>query len=382
MTATDPIALRLILHEIRASIRSARKRDLAWVVFGGLPMLAYAIGILANGAVYRAEMLNEPWVWAAAVPVAMLLSGSSLGLFFGRIAQARAHAPFMRALPIGAADRRRMAIIAGTVLGAPFVLLDGGAVAFLAWLVDKPGPGLWFGGAALLSALGFAAALGATLRRPWREPVMEAAASETTRGLSIGWLDRRPAWLGSWAAGLPAGRIHLSARTLFMAAAFALAGLGAIIMSFVNETASAGAVAGVIGGLAIFMMALRCRPLLSPVLRASRLPFFRAWLALMRLPLVLSAGFFGLTALPAYAAEPGAWEIPLAGMMGLIALNLIYGVFAAFFAAAPKLAAFAFFAAIALTFYESLEYSRTIVLGLFALVAFVLIRTRQRYRHG
>ena len=82
------------------------------------------------------------------------------------------------------------------------------------------------------------------------------------------------------------------------------------------------------------MMALRMRPLLSPVLTASRLPFMRAWLSLMRLPLIVSAGFFGLTAIPAYAAEPGAWEVPLAGLMGLVALNLIYAVFAAFFAAA------------------------------------------------
>ena len=39
-------------------------------------------------------------------------------------------------------------------------------------------------------------------------------------------------------------------------------------------------------------------------------------------------------------------------------------------------------AALALTAYESLEYGRTIVLGLLALLLFLFFRTRRSYRHG
>ncbi len=130
------------------------------------------------------------------------------------------------------------------------------------------------------------------------------------------------------------------------------------------------------------MLTARFHPLRSPVLRASALRFGRAWLALMRLPLALSVAFFALTAIPAYAAEPGAWQAPVAGALGLVLLNGIYAVFAAFFATAPKLAALAFVAALALTAYESLEYSRTVFLGLAALVVFLWFRTRRSYRLG
>lgn len=57
-------------------------------------------------------------------------------------------------------------------------------------------------------------------------------------------------------------------------------------------------------------------------------------------------------------------------------------MFAAFFAAAPKLAALAFVAALALAAYESLEYGRTVLLGLVALLVFLWFRIRRSYRHG
>lgn len=353
-------------------------------MFGGGPLLAYAIAIFIRGTAHRADMLREATaLWLAGMPVLMVLTGASLGFFFARIAQARAHAPFLKALPLSSRERARSAAIAAVVLGAPLVILDAAAIGGIALLIEKPLPLLWLGIALVAAAAGFAAAMRLQLRRPYQPPTALAAAEDAaTRGVSVGRIDRRPRWLGAWAGELPAGRVRPSPRLVLLGVVFGFAGLGAIVTSFVRGTAAAGALVGVVGGLFLFMMALRMRPLLSPVLTASRLPFLRAWLSLMRLPLIVSAGFFGLTALPAYAAEPGAWEVPLAGLMGLVALNFIYAVFAAFFAAAPKLAAFAFVAALALTFYESLEYSRTVVLGLLALLVFVFIRTRQRYRHG
>lgn len=73
---TKRVVLTLILHEIRASIRNARRRDLAWVFVGGGLLAAYAAGIVLLWLHANAEMLLAAgWLWWAAIPAAMLLSG-------------------------------------------------------------------------------------------------------------------------------------------------------------------------------------------------------------------------------------------------------------------------------------------------------------------
>ena len=90
----------------------------------------------------------------------------------------------------------------------------------------------------------------------------------------------------------------------------------------------------------------------------------------------------GVWVQPKTNGSSSAWQAPIAGALGLLLLNAVYAVFAAFFAASPKLAVFAFGAALALTAYESLEYSRTVFLGLGVLLIFLWMRTRRSYRHG
>jgi hypothetical protein len=97
---------------------------------------------------------------------------------------------------------------------------------------------------------------------------------------------------------------------------------------------------------------------------------------------LLSLLFFAALAAPAYAAEPGMIAMPLSGAVGLVALNAIYAVFAAFFAHSRRLAVLAFVAALALTAYESLEYGRTVLFGLAALLVFLWVRARGAYRYG
>lgn len=387
MPSPRRFVLSILLAEIRASIRDTSLATRLWVIVGGGLLAAYAIGIFGVGAVFRADMLRDAgWVWFGVVPGVMLLSGAGLGWFVGRLAIERAHAPFLKAQPLGIAERRSAARLAAHVLSAPLTALDGTLVLALALLVGRPAPALWWLGATVISGIAFAAAVHLRVSRPPAPDVenhSDAGEDAIAPSTAVVLIDRRrPAWLGSWAWNLPSGRVHLTARRVFLAALLGLAGSGAVIASFVRQTASAGIVAGLLGGLGLFMLTARFHPLRSPVLRASALRFGRAWLALMRLPLALSAAFFALTAIPAYAAEPGAWEAPVAGAIGLVLLNGIYAVFAAFFATAPKLAAFAFVAALALTAYESLEYSRTVFLGLAALVVFLWFRTRRSYRLG
>jgi hypothetical protein len=316
--------------------------------------------------------------------MAALLSGAVEGIAMARLAQTRAHAPFLKALPLSDRDRRDMAAYAALRLGGPLIVVDGLLIAIAAAAATQSLPLLWGVGAALLSAAGFAAGMGVQLRMPYRLPAADSGdASGRGRGLSLVWIDRRrPSWLGSWAGGYVGGRVRFPLRVTIGIALFALAGVGLATAALVNGTAAPAVLGGVVGGVSIFMLLLKCQPLLSPVLRASRLGFTRAVRGLVRLPLALSLAFFAALAVPAYAAEPGMMAMPISGAIGLVALNGIYAVFAAFFANSRRLAAFAFFAALGLTAYESLEYGRTVLLGLAALLVFLWVRARGAYRHG
>ena len=379
------IVLRLILAEIRASLRSARKRDLAWVFLGGGGLLAYAIGIVVLRIHARADAIREmDLVWWLGLPLAMLAAGLLAGWALARLAQARAHAPFLKAQPLDAAARRAMAARAALVLGLPFVAIDGALVTIGALAAEQSWPLAWGIGAAAFSMIGHVAGARLRLRLPYRPPADKHATLSPHRGgIPVGRIDRhRPAWLGSWAGGFTAGRFRPNLRFVLGTIALAVVGVGMATASIVRNSATPGLLGGVAGGVAIFMLVLRCRPLLSPVLRASPLSFTGAVRGLVRLPLALSILFFGALAVPAYAAEPGTLAIPLSGAAGLIALNGAYVAFAAFFAHSRRLAALAFYAALGLAAYESLEYGRTVLLGLAALVIFLWIRARGAYRHG
>ncbi|RVC57178.1 hypothetical protein EN766_41700, partial [Mesorhizobium sp. M2A.F.Ca.ET.046.02.1.1] len=152
--------------------------------------------------------------------------------------------------------------------------------------------------------------------------------------------------------------------------------------SLAGRTAGPAAVAGLAGGILVFMLSLRCQPLGSPVLRTAPIGFTRVWLRLVQLPLQLSLAFFLLPAGAALAAEPSAWAVPVAGGLWLLVLNGAYAVFGAYFLNAPFVAMLSFASALAYASYETLEYGRTVLIGLAALVVFLWHRTRQRYRNG
>jgi hypothetical protein len=181
---------------------------------------------------------------------------------------------------------------------------------------------------------------------------------------------------------LPAGELRLTARLVATALFFVLAAALAIGASLARHQAAPAAVAATLGGLAAFMVGLRCHPLGSPVLRATPLTFVSAWLRLSGLPLVLSALCFVAPASAAVIAEPSAWAAPVASGLCLLILNRVYAVFAGFFLYAPSLAAFAFFVAVAYTAYESIEFGGAVLVGFAALIALLWHRSLRRYRDG
>jgi hypothetical protein len=156
----------------------------------------------------------------------------------------------------------------------------------------------------------------------------------------------------------------------------------AVATSFSRHAAAPAAIGGLAAALAAFMLSLRCRPLASPALRSLPLGFARAWLRLLRLPLLLSGLVFVLPAGAAVAAEPAAWMAPVHAGLGLLLLNAIYTVFAAYFLMAPLVAALGFFAALLYAEYQSVEFGRAVYLGLFLLVGWLWYRARRRYYRG
>ena len=383
----DRLVLTLIWRELSAGLRSMRRRDLVWIVAGGGALLAYAIAdiVVALHAV-SATLRQAQALWAVGLPGVLLCLGGFAGSAIARLCLSRAFAPFLKALPLSLMERRRMAAVAACAQGVPLAFIAAAAVGIGCFVIAKPLAPAWGLGAVMLFGAGFGAA--AVLRlRSARDLVLSDSADPVSdpggRKPWLGAFDRStPAWLSSWAWGLPAGRVRLSWRLAGAAILFGLAAIVAGSISLARHDAVPAAMAGLTGGLLVFMLSARFHPLGSPVLRTAPLGFVRAWLRLARLPLQLSLAFFLLPAGAALAAEPSAWAMPLASGFWLLALNGAYAVFAAYFMTAPFVAALSFLSAIAYASYETLEYGRTVLIGFAALVLFLWHQAQRRYRHG
>ena len=383
----DKLVLTLLWRELLAGLRSMRRRDLAWIALGGGALLAYAIAdvfVALRGT--AAALRQAQMLWTIGLPAALLSLGCLSGNAFAGLCLSRAFAPFLKALPLSSAERRRMAAVAAVVLGIPLVLTIATAVGLGCAVIAKPLAPVWALGAAILFAAGFGMAAGWRLRRAYEPVGVGPAALVVESGARRPWLgafDRsRPAWLANWAWGLPAGRVRPSWLLIGAAILLGMAASLAAVTSLIHRSTGPATMTGLAGGLLVFMLSARFHPLGSPVLRTAPLGFAKAWLRLARLPLQLSVAFFLLPAGAALAAEPSAWAVPVASGLWLLILNGAYAVFAAYFMTAPFVAALSFLSTIAYTSYESLEYGRTVLIGFAALVLWLWYRAQQRYRHG
>lgn len=383
----DRLVLTLLWRELLAALRSMRGRDLAWIVAGGGALLAYAIADITVALQASAATLRQAQaLWTVGLLGALLGLGGFAGSAIARLCLSRAFAPFLKALPLSLVERRRMAAVAACALSVPIAVIVAATVGLGCFAIAKPLAPAWALGAAMLFGAGFC--LAAMLRLRGARDLVRADNADTAldygeRRPWLGAFDRStPAWLSSWAWGLPAGRVTLTWRLVGAAILFGFAAAVAASISFVRHDAVPAALAGLAGGLLVFMLSARFHPLGSPVLRTAPLGFVRAWLRLARLPLQLSLAFFLMPAGAALAAEPSAWAMPLASGFWLLMLNGAYAVFAAYFMTAPFVAALSFLSAIAYASYESLEYGRTVLIGFAALVLFLWHRAQRRYRHG
>ncbi|RUX24283.1 hypothetical protein EOA13_31260 [Mesorhizobium sp. M7A.F.Ca.US.011.01.1.1] len=383
----DRLVLTLLWRELSAGSRSMRRRDLAWIGLGGGALFAYAMADIVVALQAGAATLRQAQaLWLLGLPGVLLILGGFAGNALARLCMSRAFAPFLKALPLSLMERRRMAAVAACVLGVAIAFIVAAAMGLGCFVIAKPLAPAWGLCAAMLFGAGFGAAAVLRLRNARdlvridnTDPVSDPGGRKSWLGV----LDRStPAWLSSWAWGLPAGHVRLSWQLAGAAILFGFAAVIAGSISLVHDDPVPAAMAGLTGGLLVFMLSARFHPLGSPVLRTAPLGFVRAWLRLARLPLQLSVAYFLLPAGAALAAEPSAWAMPLASGFWLLALNGAYAVFASYFMTAPFVAALSFLSAIAYTSYESLEYGRTVLIGFAALVLFLWHRAQRRYRHG
>jgi hypothetical protein len=382
----DGLVLILLWRELRAALRSSRKSDLVWIVLGGAGLLAYGVADVVVALTAHVDALRQQKaVWTIGLPVAALVLGRWAGVGFCGLAASRvlafsqSIAAFNRSAPPYGGRRKPRD-------RHPF-RYGCGRHRWRRMLPDRQAlPSAWGAGAAAFFSLGFGSGLVSSLLIGFRDDANVILPQGRWKSFRLPWLGRvvraGPAWLGSWALNLPAGRVRLTWRLLAVSFALGFAAYLSAGACLARHQAAPAAIGGALGGFAVFMLSLRCHPLGSPVLRTAPLSFTRAWLRLLRLPLLLSALFFALPASVALAAEPSAWIAPAAGALWLAALSGTYAVLAAYFLRTPLVAALSFFAAIAYAIYEYGEFGSTVFVGLAALVLLLWQRARRRFYRG
>lgn len=389
MRRSENLVLVLLWRELRHALSAVSGSDAVVLVLGGGFLLAYGVADVVTGLHAHASALRQASaLWTIGLPVTLLSLGAAIGLAIVNAAIARAGAPFLKALPLSSQARRAMAGRAALMLGLLLVPSVAVVIATACVLIAKPRALAWGLAAGVTFAIGFVASVVRRLSTTFRVGIDPVAGpmQRAPHGLQppwLTWLDRYGlAWFGSWAWGLRAGRLQPSTRLLGVTAVLAVAALLGIGASLARHQVGPASVASVIGGVGVFMLTLRCHPLGSPVLRAAPLGFTRAWVRLLRLPMVLSVMFFVLPAGAALAAQPTGWVMPVGSGLGLLILNGTYAIFAAYFMTAPFVAAASFLGAIAYANYEYLEYGNMVLLGFVALVALLWHRARKRFYHG
>jgi hypothetical protein len=117
------LAVTQLRLELANGLRAARKSELAWLGLGGGGLLAYGAVAIAQTVVRWAGVGAPPQVSMLVMAVAMMALGAVVGARLGGLTSARAFAPFLAALPISLATRRRMAAEAALLLTVPLTVL-------------------------------------------------------------------------------------------------------------------------------------------------------------------------------------------------------------------------------------------------------------------
>ncbi len=285
------------------------------------------------------------------MPAAAAIFGAAAGALIAGATAVRAQAPFLLSLPLSEQSRRRAAAVAALVFSLPPAALFGLAIWAGCRGVEKPDALVHSAAALTLFLAGSVAGVFARLWLAFRAeaPAKEKPGPRTGKtALVFARIDgATPARVGQWCWSLAPKRLVMAAGAVVAVIAALASGA-----SLEQGRAAPAVLAGLMGGLLVFMLVLRCDPLGSPVLRATPLGFFRAWRALLRIPGSLAAAFYAGPAAAAVVAEPQALAQPIGAAFILLALCAVYAIFAAFYGRRPVLAGFSYCSALLYVAYE------------------------------
>ena len=384
MRRTDFILLRwrmLAACNGLQAIFNHRKHELALLFAGGGIVGIYAW--LWVQAILRQNMrvLSQNWPLVVGVLAMAVFAG---GLMAGSCAASNSlkslASPWVSVLPWPSAGQRRAAITS--------VFVTAVARTVAVWL------SLWLGltqividsafafsvGAAVLFMAGMAGAAVIVMARPPRpvsvaDPpppgVVSACLDEV-----IGYMDHTPPrWAGSWAITLRLGLV-----VILWIGSLVVLGAAGVAASLTLHTALPLLAAGIIGGNISFITSFQCEPLASAVLRTQPLGYFRAWIAMIRLPLAFSFIWFLLPALAALAILGIGLPPVLVAALFLFSLNILFAVTAASLPYSPRLAVVFYSIALAWAAYEYGALRSLVFVILAGIMLLFWLRARHRFR--
>jgi hypothetical protein len=346
---------RHVSNALKETIRT-RLSELVMVVIGFMLIIAYAMASAYKALVDGAAIIQNYWpILRIGCFGIILVDGMIAGYIAGSRAMTAATANWLAALPWSIAARRRAARYAGLANGLALSVV----VCLVAWFYGQALPLHYPGVSSIGVAIVFGVAFcGGTLlcTARWNNRIAGLASARKNSAPKSNWmLDRidrpRPVHAGLWALS---DRLRVISR-VWVVTLLVCGGIG-VATSIAQGTAVPALVIAVLGGNALFILSLRCQPMVSPVFRATQLGYARAMAAMIRIPVALSFAWFTPLALAALAVDLSAWQMLPIMTMALVVMDALYMAANAARPSAPGQARMLYAIAIYAVLYEALAY--------------------------
>jgi len=338
-----------------------------FVSIGALLVIAYNVADYYLWLADAGAAMRQHWTRVARGGLAVsALLGAIVGYSLGRWASSKARALWITVLPWPDEAKKRSARFAAMSVATaitPIAAFFGWIVAFAVAQPNALLSGLLTGLAFLFPAAA-AAFAGASDAERTDEPADKGLVP--TRQSLIGWLaialDRSvPRWLGLWAQS--ENSAYVSA---WWIGSLVICGGAAGAISIAQWQPWPSVVMSAIGGNLAFMVALNARLVLSPVLRSTSIGYAAVWMALIRLPAVLSLAWFMVAALPALLVSRHFGGEAAGAVPVLLLLNILFSASLALNPSSRSRATFLYVILLAVILYQGLQYG--VAYGVLAVV--------------
>jgi hypothetical protein len=370
------------------ALYSSRPLEMWLVSIGALLVVACNVADYYSYLVQSASFVRAQWTRVALVGLAAsAVLGATVGYSLGRWASSKTRAVWMAVLPWPDEAKKRSARSAAVTLATAIAAF----VAFFGWIVTvavgQPGSllcGLLTGSAFLAPAVAAVFAGSRDADQTYAPADRGLAPSRQSRisRLAVS-IDRSPPrWAGLWAQS----ENSLYATAVLIGSLVVLGGAaGAISIAQWQPWPSLGV--AVLGGNLAFMLVIDGQPLLSPVLRSTSVGYAAVWMALIRVPALLSLAWFAAAAVPAIVVSPHFGGESAGALPILAFLDVLFCAAVALNPSSRRRAAILYVILLAVIMYQGLQYGIAYgvlaVVAVLGVVALLWFRARKRFRsHG